>query len=100
MGKGSGVFWRAMSWSRYCTGAALAASIIAIASPADAQQIEGPALFRVFLRGSPVGTEDVLVQRTPDGWIISGTGHLGAPLDLTTRRLEVRYDANWKPKEL
>jgi hypothetical protein len=88
-----------MSWSHYCTGAALAASIIATA-PSDARQVEGPASFRVFLRGSPVGTEDVLVQRTPEGWIISGTGHLGAPLDLTTRRVEVRYDANWKPKEL
>jgi uncharacterized protein len=89
-----------MPFSRHCTGAALAASIIAISSQAHAQQIDGPATFRVFLRGSAVGSEEVSVQRTATGWILSGTGHLGAPLDLTTRRLEVRYDANWKPQEL
>jgi pimeloyl-ACP methyl ester carboxylesterase len=72
----------------------------ALAPSAHAQQADTTATFRVFLRGSPIGSEDVSVQHAGDGWIISGTGHLGAPLDLTTRRLEVRYDANWKPQEL
>src|SRR5262249_19486062 len=72
----------------------------ALASAAHAQQSDPNATFRVFLRGTPIGSEDVVVQRAADGWTISGTGHLGAPLDLTTRRLEVRYDANWKPQEL
>ena len=76
------------------------ASMAALAPTAQAQQGDTAVTFRIFLRGSPIGSEDVSVQRSANGWTISGTGHLGAPLDLTTRRLEVRYDANWKPQEL
>ena len=34
------------------------------------------------------------------GWRISGSGRTAPPLDSVTRRLEVRYDENWKPIEL
>ena len=89
-----------MPFSRYFMGAVAVASMAALAPAADAQQADTTVTFRIFLRGSPIGSEDVSVQRSAQGWTISGTGHLGAPLDLTTRRLEVRYDANWKPQEL
>ena len=41
----------------------------------------------------------MLIQ-TPDGWTIAGVGRLGPPIDVTTRRLEVKYDPNWTPQEL
>ncbi len=54
----------------------------------------------VFVHGMPIGTEQVSLARTADGWTISSTGRLGAPLDVVTRRLEVRYTPDWKPLEL
>ncbi len=35
-----------------------------------------------------------------DGWTISGSGRIGPPLDIAARRLEVKYDAAWKPRSL
>ncbi len=54
---------------------------------------------RIFLRGAQVGTEQVSVSRGSDGITISGTGRLGAPIDIATNRCEMRYDAEWRPLE-
>ncbi len=70
------------------------------AAPATAQQIDGPASFRVFLRGAAVGGEDVVVRRTSAGITITSNGRLGPPLDLVTRHFVVKYDAQWRPTEL
>jgi dipeptidyl aminopeptidase/acylaminoacyl peptidase len=87
--------------SRHCTGVALAASIaLGLSGPAAAQQEDGPAIFRVFLRGTAVGNQQVLVRHTAAGWTLTGSGHLGPPLDLTTKRLELTYDEAWRPLEL
>jgi len=67
---------------------------------AAAQQTEGPATFRVFLRGTALGSVEVNVRRVNGGWTLSGSGHLEPPLDLTTKRLEIRYDGDWHPIEL
>jgi len=73
----------------------------------DQQPIVAPALqeagaftFTTFLRGAPIGTEQVALTRTADGWTIAGTGRLGAPLDVVGRRVQVRYTADWRPVEL
>jgi len=73
----------------------------------DQQPIVAPALqeagaftFTTFLRGAPIGTEQVALTRTADGWTIAGTGRLGAPLDIVGRRVQVRYTADWRPIEL
>ena len=90
-----------MLFSRYCTRALLAASIaLGVAGAAAAQQAEGPATFRVFLRGTALGSVEVTVRRVNGGWMLSGSGHLDPPLDLTTKRLEIRYDGDWHPIEL
>jgi pimeloyl-ACP methyl ester carboxylesterase len=60
----------------------------------------GSTTYLVFLRQRPVGREEVTVARTADGWIVRGTSQLGGPIDITTRRAEVRYDAAWKPQSL
>ena len=54
--------------------------------------------FLVFLQQRPVGREEVSVTRGEDGWTVQGTSQLGGPIDITTRRAEIRYDADWKPR--
>src|SRR5215472_4972750 len=88
---------------RHCICAALAAVVIAAASPSTAQQQAEPlqigatSSFMIFLRGTAVGIEQASVSRVPEGWQILSTGRLAQPFDLVARRLEVRYTADWKP---
>ena len=92
----------------HCTRAALIASVIllptvAAAQPAAvAQAAPGAATsrFLIFLRATQVGTEESTLQRSPQGWTIISSGRIGAPLDIVLRRLEVKYDPQWKPLEL
>jgi len=56
--------------------------------------------FTIFLRAMQVGTEQISLERTPDGWMITGRGQVGPPFDLVTRSLRVRYDQEWKPRDL
>ncbi len=57
--------------------------------------------FTIFVRGTPIGTEQVVVETTPDGGrIIKGAGRLGAPLDILIRRLEITYGPDWRPGAL
>src|SRR5262245_45499029 len=78
-----GLFWWLMR-RLHCIGMALAAALLA--STATAQPAEGPASFRVFLKGSAIGGEDVTVRRTAAGITITSNGRLAAPLDLVTRQ--------------
>jgi pimeloyl-ACP methyl ester carboxylesterase len=56
--------------------------------------------FIVFLRGERVGSEDISVTRTAEGWTISSSGRVGPPLDLVLRELQIRYTSDWRPVEL
>ena len=60
----------------------------------------GSTTYLVFFRQRPVGREEVAVVRSAEGWTVRGTSQLGGPIDITTRRAEVRYDADWKPLSL
>ena len=53
----------------------------------------GTSTFMVFAGGSQMGTERVVVTRTAEGWTILSTGRISAPVDITARRMEVRYTA-------
>ena len=55
--------------------------------------------FSIFLRGAPIGTEQIALNRVASGWTIVSSGRLAAPLDAVARRLQVRYTADWKPIE-
>ena len=55
--------------------------------------------FSIFLRGAPMGAEQIAVYRVASGWTIVSSGRLAAPLDAVARRLQVRYTADWKPIE-
>jgi uncharacterized protein len=56
--------------------------------------------FHIFVRGKDVGSEELTVVQTPEGWILRGTGGAGPPLDITLRFWEARYDPAWLPREL
>src|SRR3954463_14802854 len=87
--------------------AVLAAAGLALPLSATAQQPvpaplqeAGAANFSIFLRGAPIGTEQIAVNRVSSGWTVVSTGRLAAPLDTVARRLQVRYSSDWKPLEL
>lgn len=86
-----------------------AVTALALAAPLalSAQQLPPPALqepgatsFTIFLRGTPIGTEQIALTRGADGWTIVSSGRLAAPVDVMARRMQVRYAANWRPLEL
>jgi pimeloyl-ACP methyl ester carboxylesterase len=86
--------------------AVLAAALVLPLSAAAQQPVPpvqlqeaGATSFSIFLRGAPIGTEQIAVTRVASGWNIVGTGRLAAPLDAVARRLQVRYSPEWKPLE-
>jgi hypothetical protein len=70
--------------------------VLAAATPLPAQSqpasAAAPVNFTVFLNGTQIGSEQVIVSASADGWTIRATGRLGPPVSLTTNRLELRYD--------
>jgi hypothetical protein len=57
-----------------------------------------PTGYTIFLRGTPVGREEVTVQEDATGTTITAQGRLGAPLNVVTRRAEVKYTADGSPE--
>jgi len=85
----------------HCT--ALSAALLAAASGAAAQAPQpepGDAAFGVFVRSTQIGREQVTLARTDSGWIITSSGSLNPPLDLTLNRFEIKYTADWEPQEM
>ncbi len=80
-----------------CTVLLAALVLTASVSP---QQPSPSSTLTVFVRGAAVGSEEVTLTRSADGWTIVTTGRLGSPFNIITRRLEIRYDTDWKPREM
>jgi pimeloyl-ACP methyl ester carboxylesterase len=80
----------------------LAGAILAVCallpSPAAAQGAS--ATFYIFGQGQRIGSEKVTVLVTDDGWKVTTTGTLAAPIALNTRLAEVTYDKAWHPRTL
>src|SRR5688572_24265540 len=77
------------------------ALVLALAAPAAAQQAPAsvkPTGYTVFLRGAPVGREEVTVQEDATGTTITAQGRMGPPLNVVTRRAEVKYTADGSPE--
>ena len=95
-----------MLWLHFIRGA-LTALAMAVPLVASAQQPPvppplpdaGATNFTIFLRGAPIGSEQIAVTRTATGWTIASSGRLGAPIDVVARRLQVRYTPEWRPIE-
>jgi uncharacterized protein len=80
----------------------VAACLAAVAGGASAQPRapeSSASSLTIFMRGTPVGAEQVTLSRSADGWTISTIGRLGAPIDAVARKVEVRYTADWRPLE-
>jgi pimeloyl-ACP methyl ester carboxylesterase len=84
---------------RYCIWTLL---LLFSVPPAWAQQAQATVTtgYTVFLRGAPIGREDVTVEQDATGISIIGRGRLAAPSSVITRRIEVRYRPDWTPEFL
>jgi len=96
-----------MSPSRHCIRPVIVVlAVLAAVEPSSAAAQPpaaagtGEAAFRVFARGQVIGAEESDVTRDAAGWTITSTGRLNAPFNIINRRLQIRYDSNWKPLEL
>jgi len=78
--------------------APLAASAQIIPAPPPLPEAGGTS-YRMFLRGAPIGTEQIATTRTAEGWTIVSSGRIAAPFDVVARRVQVRYTADWHPLE-
>jgi hypothetical protein len=50
-----------------------------------------PTTYKIFLGGTQIGTEQVTVREDATGTTITVQGRLGAPLNVVTRRAEMKY---------
>jgi hypothetical protein len=92
---------RVINCTRASLAALAAAAAVLLSVRADAQTAATrTSNFSIYVRTVPIGTEQVHTERTADGWSISSTGRIGAPIDLIIRQFRARYDAEWKPLEL
>src|SRR5256885_271872 len=89
---------------RHCICAVLVALLTgsAVAPRAQQQTATTPTAgttssFMIFLRGNPMGIEQMALTRTTEGWSILSTGRLAQPFDVVARKVEARYTADWKP---
>jgi pimeloyl-ACP methyl ester carboxylesterase len=53
--------------------------------------------YTVFVRGMPVGREEVTIQEDATGTTITAQGRLAAPLNAVTRRAELKYGPDGAP---
>jgi pimeloyl-ACP methyl ester carboxylesterase len=81
---------------RNCTWAFL----LLLASTARAQEPAAqPSVgYTIFLRGTPIGREDVTVRSDASGLTIASQGRMSVPASVTTRRAEVKYAPDWTPQ--
>jgi len=47
--------------------------------------------YTIFLRGAPIGHQEVTVRSDAQGLLISGQGQIAPPIDVITRRVELKY---------
>src|SRR5256885_938932 len=65
-----------------------------IGPPTEAQTAPPAAAavgYTIFLRGTPIGHQEVTVRSDAQGLVISGQGQIAQPIDIITRRAELRY---------
>lgn len=53
----------------------------------------------VIARGTPVGIEQVVVERSADGWLVTSSSRLD-PLTFVLRAAEFRYSDDWRARSL
>ena len=87
----------------YCIAAcatALAATLSGSGGVQTSVPVPGEAVFSIFLSGREIGREQVNLARAGKDWIVTATSRIGAPVDVTVNRFEVKYSPDWQPIEL
>jgi pimeloyl-ACP methyl ester carboxylesterase len=89
------------TWTALLLLAIPAASAFAQSASVDRAQQSQPAPavpaapatvgYTIFLRGTPMGHQDVTVRSDAQGLVISGQGQIASPVNVITRRVELRY---------
>lgn len=79
----------------YCTCAFLLCLAPALAQAPDAS---GPTGYTIFVRGTPIGREEVRVVADASGTTVTSEGRISAPADLVIRRAEFKYGPDWMPQ--
>jgi pimeloyl-ACP methyl ester carboxylesterase len=79
----------------------ICAVLLLLVAPARAQEPapqQGPTSgYTVFLRGAPLGREDIGVASDASGMTVTSRSRLGLPLNVTLRRVEIKYGPDWTP---
>src|ERR1051325_1972592 len=83
---------------------ALVLMLAAASARGSAQQVATSSstrfAFTIFVRGVPIGTEQIAVERTASGWTITSSGSTRAPFDAVARLVQAHYTEDWKPLDL
>ncbi len=84
-----------------CIPAVALAQVAAPVPAAPARpELSGADTYVVFLGGRVVGREELAQTRQADGWILRGSSRLNPPMATIVRHVEMRYDAEWRPRSL
>jgi pimeloyl-ACP methyl ester carboxylesterase len=95
-----------LALARHCIGVVLLALTLVPVSAQGPAPTPTPAAaaptrsYTVFLRGTPIGREDLTVRSDASGLTISSQSNLGAPLNVVMRRGEVVYRPDLTPASL
>lgn len=89
--------------ARHCTWALLLLLIASIAHAQDAPVAPSAGSsdsnsFTIFLRGTPVGREEVTVRRDASGTTVTSRSRLAPPLSSVVEHAELRYAQDWTPR--
>jgi hypothetical protein len=74
----------------------LVALVLIICGAADAAaQTAGPASFRVYEKGALIGSVEMTLDATEDGWRLHGSSRLAGEIPVNIPNLDLHYDKSW-----
>src|SRR5688500_11586034 len=80
----------------HCTW--LLALVLAAPAPADAQAEPGSTGYTIFLRGAPIGREDVTIRTDATGTMITSSGRATGAVSFVLRRAELKTHPDGSPE--
>ena len=87
-----------MMFRLHCT----CAIVLGLAAPCLAQQVPAPTnkptTYRVFMRGTAIGREDVTIEKNASGLTVTSQGRFAAPLNVDIKRAQFKYRPDWSPE--
>lgn len=78
----------------------MTAASAAAQTPAAADPGQGTSSFTIFSGSTAIGTEEITLTKTGDGWLVSSTGSQRAPAALVINDFRLTLASDWHPREL